>query len=153
MKTSVFFQILTILVFANQNIFAQQSTKTLVQSFEIKDISEVTIDIPNVTVEVKEWNNLSEMRIQMEVSANMPETTFKSIVMAGRYNIVNTKNSNLITLTMPALKRQVVLSGKELKEKISFLVYVPSKIKVNTAPDLLIDNSTTAEMPNIVIKN
>lgn len=97
MKTSVFFQILTILVFANQNIFAQQSTKTLVQSFEIKDISEVTIDIPNVTVEVKEWNNLSEMRIHMEVSANMPETTFKSIVMAGRYNIVNTKfKSNYI---------------------------------------------------------
>jgi len=153
MRTSLFFQILVLMAITHQFSFAQQSSKTLVQSFDIKDINEVTIDIPDANVEIKEWNNLSEMRVQLEVSANMPEATFKSIIMAGRYNLVNNKNSNLITLTMPTLKRQVVLSGRELKEKLNFTIFVPAKIKVNTVSNLLIDNAISAEVPKVVDKN
>lgn len=153
MKTSIFSLSFTLLFFATNAVQAQQSSKILVQSYDIKDFDAVNLDIPNATFEIKEWNNLTEMRIQLEISANMPEVTFKSIIAAGRYNLVVSKESNLMSMSMAGLKRQVVLMGRELKEKINCIIFVPAKVKINTNTTQVSETTKTAQAMNVAIKN
>jgi hypothetical protein len=153
MKTSIFSTFFTLFFFVGTMAIAQQSSKILVQSYDIKDMDAVNLDIPNATFEIKEWNNLTEMRIQLEISANMPEVTFKSIIAAGRYNLLVSKESNLMTMNMSGLKRQVVLMGRELKEKINCIIFVPAKVKINTNTTQVTATDKTAEATNVALKN
>lgn len=132
-------------LFAGEVLFAQQTEKTLVKSFNLEGRDLVAIDIPEASVEIKTWNS-PDMRVQMTIGlANFSEGVLKGLVTAGRYNLKGEAKDDQLVITASGLKKQVMINGQEVKEKISLLVYVPEKVAVKAAvPGTTSDASKTS---------
>jgi len=115
--------------------FAQQLTeKTLVKAFNLNGNDLVVLNIDG-DIEVQQWSN-KIMRVQIDIAAeNVPDATLKSLVTAGRYNLKATETSDGLQIDAPGLKRKVTLRGEELKEHISYVVFVPENVMVNIKND------------------
>ena len=121
-----------------------QVERTLVKSFNLKGNDLVVLDLEG-QIEVKEWKN-DIMRVQMTI--NLEEGTssmLKSLIQIGRYNLVS-KSGEEFKVYAPAMKKEIKVRGKVLKENIVYTIFAPENVTVKMAGEA----STNATMPNII---
>ena len=119
-----------------------QVEKTLVKSFNLHGSDVVVLDLDG-QVEVQEWKN-EIMRVQMTI--NLSEGTssmLKSLIQVGRYNLVS-KDGEEYTIYAPAMKKEIKVRGKVLKENIVYTVFAPENVTVKMAGEA----STNARTPD-----
>jgi hypothetical protein len=104
--------------------------KTLVKSFNLNGKTVVKLELPTA-VEVKRWNDPTA-RIEITIATeNVSETMLKSLIVAGRYNIINHFTPTEMILTSPALQKTVKVNGQEIKEVVRYTLYVPNDVAVS----------------------
>ena len=141
MKSLKAFLTVFTLIFAI-TIAMAQSEKTLVKSFNLKGMQIVVLDVEG-DVEVKEWKN-SIMRIQLTISIeNGSESTLKSLVRAGRYNLYSKISEEDFEIFAPGIKKDIKLGGQSLNENISYTVYAPENVIVRMAGEASTDVDST----------
>lgn len=125
-QTTTFFFLLVL----SCSAAAQSSGKTFSKSFNMDGKTQVALDLPG-EVDLKVWDNPA---LRIEISVTLPEGTnsamLNELANVGRYNIVAKPEGDALVITAPNLQKQVKLKGQELKEALSFVVYVPRKIEV-----------------------
>lgn len=113
--------------------FSQTPGKTFSKSFNTDEKGIVRLDLPGA-LEVKEWDNPS-IRIEINVSLSSGNNALlKELANVGRYNLVakSIDLEDVLSISAPNLQKQVKVKGEILRESITFLVYVPKNIKVET---------------------
>ncbi len=122
---------LTILSFGqqgNQNVMAE---KVLVKSFNLYGNDVVSLDLGE-PVTVQTWSK-STVRIQMNIALeNGTETTLKSLVQAGKYNLKFQIDDGVYVIYGPELRKQYEVGNALLSEKVSVTVFVPENVLVLT---------------------
>lgn len=127
--------------------FGQNVEKTLVKSFNLKGNTEVLVDLDGL-VEVETWNK-DVMRVQMTIEIPNGNThMLKSLIQAGRYNLVSREKDGVLLVVAPGMEREIRIKGSELKENIKYLVYAPSDVIVNVRDEA----STSIETGNTALK-
>ena len=123
---------ITLICFFLANVLAIAQTnveKTLVKSFNLKGNTSVTLNLDG-DIQVKERAG-EIMRVQMLISVAGSNAMLKSLITAGRYNLVLEESENGLVVTSPGLARKITIRGESLKENISYVVYVPDDVTVS----------------------
>ncbi len=112
------------------NINAQQIVeKTLVKSFNLQGNDIVDLELQG-DIQVEEWNS-PIVRIEMLISLkNGNEMLLKSLIKAGRYNLVSTETADSYKISIPGLERDVTVKGKTLIDKVSYVISVPEGVNI-----------------------
>ena len=109
-------------------VHAQGIEKTLVKSFNLQQASELHLDLKDVTVE--DWSE-DYVRVKMEIQFPINnEAMFRSLITAGRYNLVAQEKDQGMVITAPNIDREIKLGGKVIKEQISYIVYALENLSV-----------------------
>jgi len=122
--TLICFFLTTVLVIAQTNV-----EKTLVKSFNLKGNSQVTLNIDG-DIQVKERAG-EIMRVQIRIGVAGSEAMLKSLITAGRYNLVLDDTQDGLTVSSPGLARKITVRGESLQENLSYIVYVPEDVTVS----------------------
>lgn len=110
--------------------FGQTAHRTLVKSFNVSKVQVVNLNLEG-DVEVKKWKK-DLMRIEMKISLeNGNDRLLKSMVIANRFNLDSDISEGEMTVFAPALENQITIRGKEITEKISYIINLPENIKTN----------------------
>jgi hypothetical protein len=133
-KTLFFLTMLPLLLFSN--IATGQAERTFVKSFNLLGRQTASLNLGS-NVQVIQWDN-DILRVQMTV--NLPTTndaTLKALAESGRYALKNDMDLHTLSISAPNLLSTIKLNSNELKENVSFIVYVPKSITVlkNTDPN------------------
>lgn len=124
---------------------AQNAEKTFVKSFNLKGNQTVELDLKG-EVNVEEWNNTT-MRVQFVVTIpNISESTLKSLVRTGRYNLLSKDTENALMVFAPAMQRDVKIKGQKLDEQLSYTIYVPSNVIVKQVDEASTKLNATTPM-------
>jgi len=113
---------------------AAQSTvaKTFNKSFNTESKSTIRLDLPG-EVDLKVWNNPS---IRIEISVSLPSgnpAMLNELANVGRYNLVSKPVEDVLVIQAPNMQKQIRVKGEELKETLSFVVFVPKDLKVQVS--------------------
>jgi hypothetical protein len=122
------------------------ASKSLVKSFNVigKDI--LTVDLGD-KVTTQEWTN-DFVRVQINITLlNGTETTLKSLIESGRYQIKSVITDSAVKISAPGLRRPANVNGTEINENISFILYVPASLTVEILSPVSLDS--TAKATNI----
>jgi hypothetical protein len=118
-------------------VAAQSANQTFSKSFNTSGKDQVTIDLPG-TIDLRIWNNPT-IRVEISVSlASGNSAMLSELATVGRYNLVAKPNATGLLMQAPNLQKQVRVKGVEIKENVSFVVFVPKEMSV------LMPNSGTA---------
>ena len=125
MKVRAYLLTTTFLLCATGLLLSQTVVeKVLVKSFNLNGSESVDLQLAG-NVEVEEWNN-DIMRVQMTITAeNTSETTIKSLIKAGRYNIKSKEGENTYMVYVPGIEREIRVKGLPLNDDVSYVVSVP----------------------------
>jgi hypothetical protein len=106
-----------------------QSSKTLVKSCPTQASASLMLDLEG-SVTVQEWKN-EFIRIETTVTLeNFGENILNRLIVAGRYEITNTNNDGKQILSMPKVKYLIKVQGQDVKEKISYTLFVPNGLNI-----------------------
>lgn len=110
---------------------AAQTTaaKTFNKSFNTESKSTIRLDLPG-EVDLKIWNNPS---IRIEITISLPSgnpAMLNELANVGRYNLVSKPIDDALLIQAPNMQKQIRVKGEELRETLSFVVYVPKDLKV-----------------------
>lgn len=134
MKVKTFLLTTTLLLLANSFLISQGVEKILVKSFNLNGNETVDLQLSG-DVEVEEWNS-DIMRVQMTITAeNTSETTLKSLIKAGRYNIKSKEENDTYKIYVPGIEREIRVKGTPLNDKVSYVVSVPQGTFVRLADE------------------
>jgi len=122
--TLICFFLTTVLVIAQTNV-----EKTLVKSFNLKGNTSVTLNLEG-DIQVKERAG-EIMRVQMLIGVAGSDAMLKSLITAGRYNLVLEDAENGLVVSSPGLARKITVRGESLKENVSYVIYVPEDVTVS----------------------
>ncbi len=112
--------------------FSQVAEKTLVKSFAVEPHQAIVVDVPGA-VNVKTWEN-NVLRVQITIALNNGnEAILKSLVSAGRYNVIPKEENGVVTLVAPALEKEVQVGGKPLEDAVSIMIFAPQNVTVKIA--------------------
>lgn len=121
--------------------FAQSAEKTLVKSFPL-EAKTVSVDLIGAT-EVKTWDN-DLLRVQMTITLhNGSEAVLKSLISAGRYNLIATVENGQTIISAPGMAREVQVGGKALQDDVSFIIYAPKNAAIKLSNTNSISQSNT----------
>jgi len=110
--------------------FGQTAQRTLVKSFNVSKIQTVNLNLEG-DVEVRKWKK-GLMRVEMRISLeNGNDRLLKSMVIANRFNLDSDISESEMTVFAPALENEITIRGKEITEKISYIINVPEQLDVN----------------------
>lgn len=111
-----------------------QSTRTLVKSFSMQGKSTVLLTF-NGPVEVKTWAN-ETVRVQMAVMLEGGnENSLNALVQSGRYNLISSVTDEALKVFCPGMARQTKFNGANIKEIVTYTVFVPEGVNVLLQPD------------------
>ena len=110
--------------------FAQTTQRTLVKSFNVNNVQSVILNLDG-DVEIRKWKK-GLMRVEMKISLeNGNDRLLKSMVIANRFNLDSEISEGQMTVFAPALENQITIRGKEITEKISYIINIPEEINAN----------------------
>ena len=110
--------------------FGQSAERTLVKSFNVKNVETINFNIEG-DVEVKKWSK-DLMRIELKISLeNGTDHLLKSMVIANRFNLDSELSEGEMTIFAPSLENKITIGGKEIHEKITYTVNVPEGVLTN----------------------
>lgn len=121
-------------------VAAQSADQTFSKSFNTAGKTQVTIDLPG-TIDLRVWNNPT-IRVEISVSlASGNSAMLNELATVGRYNLVTKPTPAGLLMQAPNLQKQVRVKGVEIKENVSFVVFVPKDFSVElpNAPTVAID--------------
>ncbi len=110
------------------NIAIGQSEKTFVKSFNLMGRQTVVLNLGD-NIQISQWDN-DVVRVQMTVSVYTSDATLKALAESGRYSLKSELSVQDLMVTVPSLSNVVKLNGTELKEAVSFTVFVPKNVNV-----------------------
>ena len=123
-------------------IATSQSEKTLVKSFNLKGMQVVVLDLDG-EVEVREWDN-TFMRVQLTIVIEKGnDSMLKNLVRSGRYNLYSKISEEDFKIFAPGTKKEMKVSGQDLNENITYLVYAPENVIVRMAGEASTDAEST----------
>jgi hypothetical protein len=139
---------LNILLISVSASYAQTTTeKTFVKSFNLQDKNVVLLDLDG-EVEVKSWTN-KILRVQMEISLeDGTSSMLKSLVQIGRYNLKSEFGDDFIKILAPAMRKEIRIRGKLLKENIVYTVFAPENVTVIMAEAASTNASNVINVPS-----
>jgi hypothetical protein len=115
------------------NAAAQSAAaKTFNKSFNTESKSTIRLDLPG-EVDLKVWNNPS---IRIEISVSLPSgnpAMLNELANVGRYNLVSKPVEDVLIIQAPNMQKQIRVKGEELRETLSFVVFVPKDLKVQVS--------------------
>ena len=116
-------------------VSAQQSVeKTLIKPVNLKGNTDLDLNL-NGKVEVKKWNN-DYAQVEIGIKAyGINSTVLKSLVAAGRYNIKVEYNGDKVQLSTYALAKTIKVRGQELKDQVTFTIFVPEYTVINNVTE------------------
>ena len=138
MKT---FSFLLALLFISSISFAQESDKTLVKTLNPEECPNVKIDIKNKDMVSEPWDE-GTIRIELEITANIPTAVLSQLVKAGRYSLSGGKDGETYIVSAPNLAKSIIIGGKDLEEEIKIKVQTPGYFALNDAGMLSKDINT-----------
>ena len=127
--TTYLYNTFTILLLGITSLaFTQSAEKTLVKSFPL-EAKTVSLDLAGA-IEVKTWDN-DMLRGQMTITLqNGSEAVLKSLISAGRYNLVAKVENGHTIISAPGMAREVQIGGKALEDKVQFIIFAPKNASV-----------------------
>ena len=105
------------------------AAKTFTKSFNTENKGTIRLDLPG-EVDLKIWNNPS---IRIEVSVSLPSgnsAMLNELATVGRYNIMAKPVEDVLVIQTPNMQKQIRVKGEELREVLSFVVFMPKDLKV-----------------------
>lgn len=130
MKSFFYTLLLTLFVGFSSNCQAQFK-QTLHRTFVLDNVSQVKLNLNTTNVEYRETKG-SRVLVEMTISAEVPnETMMNFLIENGRYELIteNDATTSTLVLTAPKPANVIIIKGKECKEEISYVVYLPAAIK------------------------
>lgn len=128
MTTRIVF--LAFLLAASLSASAQvTAAKTFTKSFNTENKGTIRLDLPG-EVDLKIWNNPS---IRIEVSVSLPSgnsAMLNELATVGRYNMMAKPVEDVLVIQTPNMQKQIRVKGEELREVLSFVVFMPKDLKV-----------------------
>jgi hypothetical protein len=111
-------------------VAAQSTGKTFSKSFSASGKDQITLDLPG-SIDLKVWNNPT-IRVEISVSlASGNDAMLNELANVGRYNLVTKPNGPTgLLMQAPNLQKQVRIKGQELKELVTYVVFVPKDFSV-----------------------
>ncbi len=120
--------------------YGQAAEKTLVKSFAVMPQQTVSVNIA-APIEVKNWDN-TLLRVQITITLpNGNEALLKSLVSAGRYNVVAKEADGSLILTSPGLEREALIGNKAIEEVISIVIFAPREATVKLIHNTALSSS------------
>lgn len=139
MKTFKALFLLTLSLGVAAPSISQDTEKTLVKSFNLHGNQIVQVDLEG-PVEVRQWKS-DIIRVQMSITANqINESTLKSLIRVGRYNLKSKVEADEFVLFSPNLEKEVKIGGKVIKEEVSYIISVPEDVLVKLAGEASTSN-------------
>lgn len=105
------------------------AAKTFTKSFNTENKGTIRLDLPG-EVDLKIWNNPS---IRIEVSVSLPSgnsAMLNELATVGRYNMMAKPVEDVLVIQTPNMQKQIRVKGEELREVLSFVVFMPKDLKV-----------------------
>ncbi len=110
------------------------ASKTLVKSFNLQGLQTIDLQL-NGDVQIVEWDN-EIVRVQMTITSdNMAESTLKSLIKAGRYNLKSEEGTDAMKIYLPGIEREIRIKGTPIQDDITYVINVPSSVFVKLADD------------------
>jgi hypothetical protein len=106
-----------------------QAERTFVKSFNLMGRQTVVLNLGD-NIKITPWDS-DVMRVQMTVS--LPSTndaTLKALAESGRYILKTDLDLQNVIVTTPNVRNAIKVNGNELKETLSFTVFVPKSVTV-----------------------
>jgi hypothetical protein len=114
-----------------------QAERTFVKSFNLQGRQTVILNLGD-NIQVNQWDG-ELMRVQMTVSTpSINNAMLKSVAESGRYMLKNDMTApSTIVVTAPAAEKGFKINGNEVKEIITYTVFVPKNVTIlkNTDPN------------------
>jgi len=109
----------------------QTAGKTFTKSFNTDSKGIIRLDLVNA-IDLKVWDNPS---IRIEISVSLPSgnnNVLNELGNVGRYNLVakSVDSEDMLVISAPNLQKQIRIKGEELKETVSYVVFVPKNLKI-----------------------
>jgi len=91
----------------------------------------LNIDIPAA---VKDWDG-DKLRILVDVvhESSVSSEVLESLMQIGRYEVMTGKSNNEFIIKMPGLNNEIVMGDKTINEAVSFVIFAPRGVKVETS--------------------
>jgi hypothetical protein len=121
--------LLAILLSAPMLIAAQAVEKTMLKSFNLDGKSLVRLELPG-SVDVKVWEKST---IQIQITVSLPSgnvAMLNELANVGRYNLSAKSVGDNFLITSDNLNKIIKIKGQDLKENITFQVFVPKDVSV-----------------------
>lgn len=123
--------ILVLLLSAPFLAAAQNAEKTMLKAFNLNGKTEVQLQLPG-TVDVRTWDGTT-VKIQIAVSLpNGNSAMLNDLANIGRYNLSARPEGQSLIISADNLAKIIKVKGQDLKENISFLVFVPKSVVIKT---------------------
>ena len=124
-----------------------QAERTLVKSFNLQGNHAVVLNLDE-TVDVQQWDEafvrvLAHVRLE-----NGTDNTLKALITAGRYRLTANEDRGALVLSAQSRDQQIKLRGQALIEQVSYTIFVPSDINVET-PEYGAEMTETSNEVNI----
>ena len=113
-----------------------QAERTFVKSFNLQGRQTVILNLGD-NIQVNRWDN-DLMRVQMTDSTpSMNNAMLKSVAESGRYMLKNEMTAPVFIVTVPATEKGMKINGNDVKEIITYTVFVPKNVTIlkNTDPN------------------
>ncbi len=115
------------------SVLAQTPGKTFSKSFNADGVGKIKFELPG-TVDLKIWN---QPTIRIEINVFLPSgsaSTLEQLAKVGRYDLKGDLTADLLTISAPNLQRVVKVKGEELRETVSYVVFMPKDIEAEILP-------------------
>jgi hypothetical protein len=107
----------------------QSAEKTYSKSFNTDGKGTITLDLPGA-IDLKIWDTPT---IRISFTVSMPSGSgamLGELANVGRYNLVSKADGDVLTITAPNMQKQIRVKGEELRETITYVVFVPRDLKI-----------------------
>jgi hypothetical protein len=122
-----FYCLLVSLLFVTS--LSAQSSQSFSKSFDLSGSAAISLDLAG-TVSTQTWNE-KYVKITITVQLpNAPSSTLSGLIQAGRYNLVGVEKGDSFFINSPGVGREIKVNGNALKEKISYIIYVPNGVNL-----------------------
>lgn len=108
---------------------AQSAEKTFSKSFNTDGKGTISLDLPGA-IDLKIWDNPT---IRIGITVSIPTGSaamLGELANAGRYNLVAKSSDDVLSIKAPNMLKQIRIKGEEVRETLSFVVFVPKDLKI-----------------------
>ena len=124
-------KIATIIFLLSFSVFtkAQSVERSMIKSFNLTGVDNIVLNLPG-TVELKIWEDPT---IRIEIKAELLSGNsgmLDELAKVGRYNLTQTTENGVLSIISPNTSKQIRIKGEELKEVLSYIVFVPKDYPV-----------------------